>query len=136
MTTPPLKFTSINEYHANYTGAALQRLEEIRAAIREAAPHAKEEISYNMPAFRQHGVLVYYAAYKAHIGFYPTGGGIQAFQNEFGSYKYSKGAVQFPINEPIPVALVQKIVRFRIEEDAEAAALKAQKKKPGKQSKH
>lgn len=106
-------------------------LQQMRDIIRKAAPKAEEVISYGMPAFKGFRVLVYFAAAKEHMGFYPTGSGIEAFKNEFGNYKWSKGAVQFPLNEPLPVKLISKIVKFRLAEDKELEAQKsATKKKP------
>ena len=84
-------------------------------------------ISYNMPAFKLHGVLVYYAAYKSHIGFYPTASPMKAFKEELADYKTSKGAIQFPIEKAIPTNLVKKIVKFRINENLEKARLKGEK---------
>jgi uncharacterized protein YdhG (YjbR/CyaY superfamily) len=100
-------------------------LEQLRAAIRAAAPEAEETISYNMPAFAQHGTLVYFASMKNHIGFYPTASGIAAFQEELAAYEGTKGAVHFPLDQPVPVDLIQRIVRFRVEEDRRTAADKA-----------
>ncbi len=94
-------------------------LEEMRETIRQAAPRAEEVISYNIPAFKQNGILVYYAAHKQHIGFYPTSSGIRNFEKELVGYTTSKGAVQFPFNKPIPKTLVKKIVKFRVKENLE-----------------
>jgi len=85
--------------------------------MREAAPEAVEVISYQMPAFKLNGILVYFAAFKNHIGFYPTSSGIEQFKKELSPYKWSKGAVQFPLDKPIPFALVKKIVIFRVKEN-------------------
>jgi len=117
-----IKFKTTDEYHDQFNGVALKRLDEIRKSIKAAAPGAEEVISYNMPAFRQNKVLVYYAAAKEHIGFYPTPNAIKIFQKELTKYKTSKGAIQFPMDKSIPVALVKKIVRFRMKEDAEKQA--------------
>jgi uncharacterized protein YdhG (YjbR/CyaY superfamily) len=100
-------------------------LEQLRAAIRAAAPEAEETISYNMPAFAQNGTLVYFATMKNHIGFYPTASGIAAFQEELAAYEGPKGAVRLPLNRPLPVDLIQRIVRFRVEENRRQAADKA-----------
>ena len=123
------KFTTVEEYMASIPAEAIARAEEIREVIKKAAPKATEVISYNMPAYRQHGVLVYFAAAKAHIGFYPTGSPVAVFKDELTQYKTSKGAIQFPLDKPIPKALVKKIVQYRIAEDAEKAATKKAKKK-------
>lgn len=85
--------------------------------IHEAAPEAKEAISYQIPAFQLNGNLVYFAAYKNHIGFYPTSSGIDAFKDELSPYKSAKGSVQFPIDRPVPYSLVKKIVLFRVQEN-------------------
>ena len=96
-------------------------LSQIRKVIREAAPDAEEIISYGMPAYRLEGNLVYFAAFKNHIGFFPTASGIRKFEKELGKFKHSKGTVQFPLDMPIPVALVKKIVKFRVKENLEKA---------------
>jgi uncharacterized protein YdhG (YjbR/CyaY superfamily) len=89
-------------------------LQQIRETIRKAAPEAEECISYQMPAYKLNGPLVYFAPAKNHIGFYPTASGIEAFKSEFSGYKWSKGAVQFPIDQPLPLELIDLIVRFRV----------------------
>ena len=121
-TTP--KFKTVDEYFAALPPSTQKILQALRAAIRKAAPRAEEVISYNMPAFKLQGMLVWYAAYKNHIGFYPKPSGLKAFSKEIAAYKSSKGAVQFPIDEPLPLGLVSKIVKLRIKENAEAAAKK------------
>jgi uncharacterized protein YdhG (YjbR/CyaY superfamily) len=126
---PKLKFNTIDDYHAAFSPQIRDLLDDIRKIIRQAAPAAKEVISYNMPAFKQHSVLVYYAGNKEHIGFYPTPSAIQEFKDELKSYKTSKGAIQFPLDRPIPAALVKKITKFRMAEDEEQARVKALKKK-------
>ena len=90
----------------------------------KAAPGANEVISYRMPAYEQNGMLVYFAGYKSHIGFYPTGEGISAFSKEIAAYKSSKGAVQFPLDKPLPVSLISKMVKHRVQVNKEKAALK------------
>jgi uncharacterized protein YdhG (YjbR/CyaY superfamily) len=124
-----LKFKTVDEYLSAFTGDTRGLLEKLRTTIRQAAPRAEELVSYNMPAFRLHGVLVYYAAYKAHIGFYPTSSPIRVFKNELEGYKTSKGAIRFPIQDGIPVALVKKIVKFRINENLEKMKAKEIRKK-------
>lgn len=119
----------IDQYIARFPAATQALLEEMRAAIRAAAPLAEECISYQMPAFRQKGMLVYFAANKGHIGFYPTGSGIEAFQGEFGNLKWSKGAVQFPLDAPLPLDLVARIVRFRVDENERKDSAKKVSKK-------
>lgn len=115
----------IDEYISQFPVSIREQLEILREVITEAAPKAVEVISYGMPAFKQNSVLVYFAAYKNHIGFYPTGSGITAFEKEISKYKYSKGAVQFPIEESLPLVLIKKIVKFRAKQDRENAQLKA-----------
>lgn len=114
-----IKPANIDEYIQSFPEAAQKILEQLRAAIKKAAPKAVEVISYSMPAFKQNGVLVYFAAYKNHIGFYPTPSGIETFKEELSKYKSSKGAVQFPIDKPLPLTLIIKIVKFRAAKDME-----------------
>lgn len=123
------KFTTIDEYHATFPEATRALLDAMRKAIKQAAPKAEEVISYNMPAFKTTEVLVYYAAAKKHIGFYPTPGPIKAFADKLKGYETSKGAIQFPIDQKIPVTLVKEIVKLRIAEATARAVLKAEKKK-------
>lgn len=126
---PGTKFTSIDEYHAMFPEEVRLLLDEMRETIRKAAPAAKEVISYNMPAFKMDGVLVYYAGYKSHIGFYPTPKPINVFKEDLKNYKTSKGAIQFDLEGGIPKALVKKIVKYRIEEDTAKALIKKSKTK-------
>lgn len=125
MKTAP--FNNVDEYIAGFPSKTRSLLKEMRKLIKDTAPAAEEVISYNMPAFKQNGMLVYYAGNKAHIGFYPTASPIQVFKDELATYKTSKGAIQFPIEEGIPAALVKKIVRFRVKENAEKQKLKQKK---------
>jgi uncharacterized protein YdhG (YjbR/CyaY superfamily) len=118
-------FVSIDEYIATFPGEIQKLLKEVRATIKAAAPDAEEKISYQMPTFFLNGNLVHFAAHKNHIGFYPTPAGIQAFKKELSIYESSKGAVQFPTDRPMPLKLIDKIVRFRVAENL---------KKPGKKS--
>lgn len=111
------KYNTVEEYFSDFTKMAQVKLQELREIIKAAAPQAKEVISYNMPAFKQNRILVYYAAYKNHIGFYPTPSGITTFEARLRNYKYSKGAIQFPIDQALPKELIEEIVKFRIEED-------------------
>ena len=104
-------------------------LEQIRKAIKAAAPAAEEVISYQMPAYKQNGMLVYFAGYENHVGFYPTPSGIEAFKKELAVYKGAKGSVQFPIDKPLPLGLIKKIVQFRIKENAGNVKLKPASKK-------
>lgn len=108
---------TIDDYIATYPKEVRKLLEELRSAIRKASPEAEEKISYQMPAFALKGILVYFAAFKNHIGFYPTSSGIKRFKAELEEYKSGKGSVQFPIDKPLPLSLITKIVRFRAEEN-------------------
>lgn len=105
---------NVDEYIAQYPEDVQVILREIRRVIRETAPDAVEKISYQMPGYAQHGSLVWFGAHARHIGFYPTGAGIAAFKDELAGYTQSKGAVQFPLDQPIPYDLIRKIVRRRI----------------------
>jgi uncharacterized protein YdhG (YjbR/CyaY superfamily) len=109
---------SIDEYIANFPTGVQAMLEKLRLTIRKAAPDATEKISYQMPTFHLNGNLVHFAAYAKHIGFYPTSSAIVAFETELKQYKTSKGAIQFPIDEPIPHGMVKKIVAFRVKENS------------------
>lgn len=120
---------SIEAYHAAAAPEVRHLLEQVYAAVRHAAPDAEPCISYGMPAFRLQGALVYYAACRHHIGFYPTPSGILHFRRELARYTTSRGAIQFPLSEPIPVDLIEKMVRFRVSENLQKALHK--KKKPG-----
>jgi uncharacterized protein YdhG (YjbR/CyaY superfamily) len=90
---PGTKFRSVDEYFSAFPVSTRKMLQQIRETIKKAAPHAEEVISYNIPAFKLKSVLVYYAAYENHIGFYPTASGIENFKKDFSKYKWSKGAV-------------------------------------------
>ena len=127
MGMPKIKFNTIDEYIAAFPPNIQQILEELRANIKQSAPQAKEVISYNMPAYKQHGVLVWFAAYKSHIGFYPSASPIVVFKNELLPYKTSKGAIQFPIDSSLPTKLIQDIVVYRATEDIEKAQAKKRK---------
>jgi uncharacterized protein YdhG (YjbR/CyaY superfamily) len=120
---------SIDEYIASFPEEIQSILEELRAAIRAAAPGAVEKISYQMPAFALKGNLVYFAAHKNHIGFYPAPRGIEAFKQETSQYETGKGTLQFPLDKPLPLELIGRIVKFRVAENLKKAGLKAGKKK-------
>ena len=122
-------FNSIDEYIATFPEDRQALLQAVRATIKAAAPDAVEVISYQMPAFAQHGNLVYFAGLKDHIGFYPTPSGIEAFQDELSEYRTTKGAVNFPVDQPLPLELISKVVRFRVAENLDKAAAKAARKK-------
>lgn len=117
----------IDEYIAGFPPNIREILEQIRITIREVAPDAEEAIKYRMPTFVLNENLVHFAAYKNHVGFYPTPSGIEKFKDELSSYKNAKGSVQFPIDKPIPLKLIRKIVEFRVKEIQ--AKTSAEKKK-------
>jgi uncharacterized protein YdhG (YjbR/CyaY superfamily) len=108
---------SIDAYIAGFPAGVQKTLQELRLVIRNAAPEAEEAISYQMPTFKLKGNLVHFAAYRNHIGFYPTPSGIAAFKEELSRYKWAKGSVQFPIDEPLPLTLITRIVVFRVQEN-------------------
>ena len=109
--------SSIEEYVQRFPPDIQEKLQRIREVIRNAAPEAVEAIKYQIPTFVWKGNLVHFAAFKKHIGFYPTPSGIEAFQDELSEYKTSKGAVQFPLDSPVPYSLITKIVKFRMREN-------------------
>jgi len=112
---------SIDEYIAEFPPETQQVLEALRALIRATAPDARETISYAIPTFDLNGKhLVHFAGYQKHIGFYPTGSGIEAFKEELKSYKCAKGSVQFPLDRPLPTDLIRRIVKFRVEENTKS----------------
>ena len=113
------QFADIDEYIAAFPPAVQEILQSIREVIRRAAPGAEEAIRYGMPTFRLHGNLVHFAAFKDHIGFFPTPSAIDAFRTELSSYALSRGTVRFPLDQPIPDDLVERMVRFRVEETRE-----------------
>ena len=105
--------STIDEYISSFPKDIQKMLEEIRSAIRKAAPDAVETISYGIPTFKLNGNLVHFAAFKNHIGFYPTPNGIEEFEKELSVYKQGKGSVQFPLDKPLPLALITRIVKYR-----------------------
>lgn len=120
---------SIDEYIAQFSPHIQEILQKLRKVIKEVAPDAQEKISYQMPTFVLHGNLVHFAAFKNHIGFYPTPSAIEAYKDELAKYKGGKGSVQFPIEEPIPYELISEIVKFRAFENLKKAEEKSKKKK-------
>jgi len=123
-TTP----TTIDEYIAGFPREVQEILEKIRTTIREAAPDAEEAIKYQIPTLTLHGNLVHFAAFQKHIGFYPTPTGIDKFKKELSVYESAKGSVRFPLDKPIPFALISEIVQFRVKENLERAETKGKKK--------
>ena len=124
------KYTTVDEYISDFPAGTKSKLKELRKIIKKMAPKAEEKISYNMPGYSLNGMLVYFAGYKNHIGFYPTSSGILAFKKEISIYKNSKGAIQFPLDEPLPVDLISQIVEFRVGENMQKPYTKTTKKKP------
>jgi uncharacterized protein YdhG (YjbR/CyaY superfamily) len=119
---------TIDEYIAGFPKDVQEILEKIRMTIREAAPEAEETISYQLPTFTLYGNLVHFAAFKKHIGFYPTPTGIEEFKNELSAYKGAKGSVQFPLDKLIPYDLISRIVEFRVKENLGKAEAKKKKR--------
>lgn len=114
-----IKTDGVDDYIANFPDDVQKLLKQLRATIIKFAPKAEEIISYQMPAYKLGGALVYFAAYKNHIGFYPGASGVKNFEKEISAYKNSKGAIQFPIDQPLPLELIGKIVEFRVKENLE-----------------
>jgi uncharacterized protein YdhG (YjbR/CyaY superfamily) len=112
---------NVGDYIAVFPKETQTLLRQMRAAIKAAAPGAEEVISYGMPAYKLNGMLVYFAGYARHIGFYPGASGISAFKKELSVYKGARGSVQFPLDEPLPLKLVTKIVKFRVKQNREKA---------------
>ena len=113
------KPANIDEYIGGFPNDVQEILEKIRETIQKAAPDAKEKISYSMPAFEQNGIVVYFAAFKNHIGLYALPSGHEEFKEELSKYKSGKGSVQFPLDKPMPFDLIAKIVKFRVKENLE-----------------
>jgi uncharacterized protein YdhG (YjbR/CyaY superfamily) len=129
ITTKP---STVDDYIADFPQNIQDKLEQIRATVKKAAPDAEEKISYAMPTYTLNGAFVHFAAFKNHIGFYPVPSGIEAFKQELSTYKGAKGSVKFPLNQPIPLDLIFKIVKFRVKENLEKAG---KKKNQGPKSK-
>ena len=118
MLTPKRRFNSIDEYIEAFPDDVQRTLEKIRQTIRKTAPEAVETISYQIPTFKLHGkYLVYFAAFKNHIGLYPIPSGTKSFEEELSPYIRGKGTVRFPLTRPVPYDLVKRIVTFRVKED-------------------
>ena len=123
----PIAATSIDDYIDGFPPEVQVLLEEVRQTIRNAAPEATETIKYAMPTFVLNGNLVYFGAFKHHIGFYPVPSGIVAFKKELAQYKMGKGSIQFPFDKPMPLDLITEIVKFRVTENFERQAAKKTK---------
>ncbi len=124
----PTNPQTIDEYIAGFPPDVQTILQKIRATIRKAAPRAEETIKYRMPTYTLNGNLVFFAAFRHHIGFYPIPSGVEAFKKELAPYKQAKGSVQFPLDKPIPYGLITKIVKFRVKENTRNAEVKGKKK--------
>jgi uncharacterized protein YdhG (YjbR/CyaY superfamily) len=124
MQAPKVQYRTVDQYISVFPKHVQVMLQQMRETVLKVAPQAEEVISYNMPAFRFHGMLVYYAGNKAHIGFYPMPAAIVAFKKELAGYVTSKGAIQFPLEKKLPVTLIKNIVKFRMLENEEKEKLK------------
>lgn len=124
-----LKFSSIDEYLAAQPPDIREKLKKLRQTITKAAPEAEEVISYQMPAYKFHGMLVYFAVFKNHISFFPTSSGVQFFKDRLTAFEISKGTIKFPLDKPIPLRLVAEIVKFRLQENTDKHFLKKIAKK-------
>lgn len=120
---------TIDEYILQFPFEIQEKLHTMRKVIRDSAPDAEEKMSWQMPTFYLHGNLVHFAAFKNHIGFYPGADGIEAFTDKFTGYKYSKGAVRFPVDKPLPFELISAIVRYRVAVNSKEYESKLRKKK-------
>ena len=117
--TPPA--ATVDAYISQFPADVQAQLQQLRKVIHTAAPDASEKISYGIPTFYLHGNLVHFAAYRNHIGFYPAASGVLAFTQQLAAYKTSRGTVQFPLGQPLPVELIKKMVAFRVTENLAAA---------------
>lgn len=124
-----LGFSSIDEYLAAQPPGIREKLKKLRQTITKAAPEAEEVISYQMPAYKFHGMLVYFAVFKNHISFFPTSSGVQFFKDRLTAFEISKGTIKFPLDKPIPLRLVAEIVKFRLQENTDKHFLKKIAKK-------
>lgn len=129
MVTARTAHTSIDAYIAASPPAVQPILRKIRSAIRKAAPDAEETISYQMPAFRQHGILLYFAAFKQHIGLYPPVRGDARLEKAVAPYAGDKGNLRFPLDQPIPFELIERIARFRVRQDGADAEARRKKRR-------
>jgi uncharacterized protein YdhG (YjbR/CyaY superfamily) len=113
------EYKNVDEYVASFPEATQILLELLREIVLTTVPDVEERISYGMPSYKWNGVLVYFGAYAKHIGFYPTGSSLVVFQDELTSYKHSKGTIQLPLNQALPLNLLTRIVQFRMKENEE-----------------
>ena len=129
MAKPKKRAKDIDVYISQFPAGVQRVLQKVRTTIRKAAPEAKETISYTMPAFKSHGILVYFAAWEKHIGLYPPISGDKALEKKIARYAGPKGNLQFPLDEPIPYDLIERIVKLRVKQDAEKAEAKRKRDK-------
>jgi uncharacterized protein YdhG (YjbR/CyaY superfamily) len=120
---------TVDEYIAGFPKRVQDILNRIRRTVQKAAPNAEETINYGIPTFMLKGNLVHFAGFESHIGFYPTPSGIEKFKKELSAYKWAKGSVQFPLDQPIPYELIDRITKFRVKENLEKAKAKEKGKK-------
>ncbi len=121
------KPSNVDEYIASFSLQTQTLLTQLRDVFKRAAPKAEESISYGLAAYKYHGPLIYFGGFKAHVSLFPTGTSLALFDDELAPYKRSKGTVQFPLNEPLPLKLIEKIVKYRVKENEEKAAVKKKK---------
>ena len=119
MTAPGKQFKTVDEYISSFPDSVQDALQQLRRTVTSAAPEAEEIMSYQIPTFKLNGNLVHFAAFKRHIGFYPTPSAIEAFREELAPYEVAKGSVRFPLNQPIPFNLVTRITEYRVRENLE-----------------
>lgn len=119
-----IKHTTIDEYISSFPKNIQKMLGDVRSVIRKVAPDSVETISYGIPTFKLNGNLVHFAAFKNHIGFYPTPNGIEEFEKELSVYKQGKGSVQFPVDQPLPLDLISKIVKYRVKKNSEKNSIR------------
>ena len=128
MEVASIKFKTVDDYISSLPANKKKLLKELRKTVKTAAPEAEEVISYNMPALKLHGMLVFYAAWQEHIGFYGTSSSLlDTFKNELVPYKQSKGTIQFPLNEPLPLSLITKMIHYRVKENQQKAEARKRK---------
>jgi uncharacterized protein YdhG (YjbR/CyaY superfamily) len=121
--------TSVDDYISNADSRAKKALRDIRKTIKAAAPKAEEVISYQIPGYKYHGMLVFFAAWKTHISLYPAPWRAESLNKEMSAYAGSKGTIKFPLDRPMPIALIKKMVKYRVKENEMKASLKRQLKK-------
>ncbi len=123
-----INFSDIDSYISIFSDDIRVLLQQLRTTIKKAAPEAQEVISYQMPAYKYYGMLVYFAGYKNHIGFYPAGSVIEAFKSEISSYKGGKGTLRFSLQEPLPLELIYRMVLYRVKENKLKSELRVKRK--------